>query len=147
MPGIIVGVDGSDHSRLALRWAMREAEQRHVPLTVMTVRPVPPRPATQIFWPVPDLPESTFDPEPARMGIREWVDTDAKETGETAPEVTVSVIRGDPAEELVKASRDADLLVVGSRGTGAFAALLMGSVSSKVIHHAACPVVVVPGPR
>jgi nucleotide-binding universal stress UspA family protein len=59
----------------------------------------------------------------------------------------VSVVRGDPAEELVKASRDADLLVVGSRGTGAFAALLMGSVSSKVIHHAACPVVVVPGPR
>jgi nucleotide-binding universal stress UspA family protein len=147
MPGIIVGVDGSDHSRLALRWAMREAAQHNVPLTVMTVRPVPPRPATQIFWGVPDLQESTFDPEPARTGIREWADREAKETGETAPEVTVSVVTGDPAEELVKASRDADLLVVGTRGTGAFAALLMGSVSSKVVHHAACPVVVVPGRR
>ena len=54
---------------------------------------------------------------------------------------------GDPAEELVKASRDADLLVVGSRGSGGFARLLMGSVSSQVTHHAACPVVIIPGSR
>ena len=67
------------------------------------------------------------------------MDRVAKEIGETVPEVTVSVTEGDPAEELVKASRDADLLVVGSRGSGGFARLLMGSVSSQVTHHAACP--------
>ena len=54
---------------------------------------------------------------------------------------------GDAAEELVNASRDADMLVVGTRGSGGFARLLMGSVSSQVTHHAACPVVVIPGRR
>ena len=63
------------------------------------------------------------------------------------PEITVSVAMGDVTEELVKASRDADLLVLGSRGSGGFAKLLMGSVSSQVTHHAACPVVIVPGSR
>ncbi len=147
MPGIIVGVDGSEHSRLALSWALREAALRHVPLTVMTVHPIPPRPATRIYWPGPDLPENSFDPELTRKGIQEFVDRVAQETGQTAPEVTVSVTTGDPAEELVRASHDADLLVVGSRGTGAFSVLRLGSVSSKVTHHAACPVVVVRGTR
>jgi nucleotide-binding universal stress UspA family protein len=54
---------------------------------------------------------------------------------------------GDVAEELVKASQSADMLVVGSRGGGGFARLLMGSVSSQVVHHALCPVVVIPGAR
>ena len=75
------------------------------------------------------------------------MDKVANEIGETGPEVTVSVSVGDPAEELVKASRDADMLVVGSRGSGGFARLLMGSVSSQVTHHAACPVVIIPGSR
>jgi nucleotide-binding universal stress UspA family protein len=147
MSGIIAGVDGSDHSRLALAWAMREAVQHHVPLTVMTVRPAPVRPATRIFWAVPDLPDNSYDPELARKALQEFVDKVANEIGETGPEVTVSVSAGDPAEELVKASRDADMLVVGSRGSGGFARLLMGSVSSQVTHHAACPVVIIPGSR
>jgi nucleotide-binding universal stress UspA family protein len=147
MSGIIVGVDGSDHSRLALAWAMREAKQHDVPLTVMTVRPAPVRPATRIFWAVPDLPDNSHDPELARKAVREFVDKVANEIGETGAEVTVSVSVGDPAEELVKASRDADMLVVGSRGIGGFARLLMGSVSSQVTHHAACPVVIIPGSR
>ena len=75
------------------------------------------------------------------------MDKVANEIGETGPEVTVSASAGDPAEELVKASRDADMLVVGSRGSGGFARLLMGSVSSQVTHHAACPVVIIPGGR
>jgi nucleotide-binding universal stress UspA family protein len=147
MPGIIVGVDGSDHSRSALGWAIREAVQRHDPLTVMTVRPAPVRPATRIFWAVPDLPEDSHYAEFTRKAVQQFVDQAVTETGETVPEITVTVATGDAAEELVRAAHDADLLVVGSRGSGGFAKLLMGSVSSQVTHHATCPVVVVPGTR
>jgi nucleotide-binding universal stress UspA family protein len=125
---------------------MHEAAQRHVPLTVMTVRPTEVRPATGIFWGVHDTAEKSFDPEHARMALREFVDKVANEI-ETVPEITVNVVTGDVAEELIKASRDADMLVVGSRGSGGFAKLLMGSVSSKVAQHAAGPVVIVPGSR
>lgn len=145
MSGILVGVDGSDHSRRALGWAMHEAAHHHVPLTVMTIHPAPVRPATEIYWNVPDLPDRSFDPEHLRTAVQEMVDTVAKEIGETPPEVIMNVTTGDPAEELVKASHDADMLIVGSRGRGAFAQLLMGSVSTKVAHHAACPVVVIRG--
>ncbi|HEY5354960.1 MAG TPA: universal stress protein [Streptosporangiaceae bacterium] len=147
MPGIIVGVDGSDHSGHALRWAMQEAVLRHAPLTVMTVCPSQARPATATFWGLPTLPEGGFNAEHARRVVQEAVGKAASEIGETAPEVTVSVATGQPTEELVLASRDADMLVVGSRGTGGFTRLLLGSVSSQVVHHAACPVVVIPAAR
>lgn len=73
----------------------------------------------------------------------------ASQIGESArPEsVTVRVISGYPARELIDESRDADLVVVGSRGAGGFAKLMMGSVSSQVVGHAHCPVVVVPTDR
>jgi nucleotide-binding universal stress UspA family protein len=61
--------------------------------------------------------------------------------------VTVQAVSGTPATELINASRDADLVVVGARGGGGLARLLMGSVSSHVVHYAACPAVVVPGTR
>jgi nucleotide-binding universal stress UspA family protein len=144
MSGILVGVDGSDHSRHALSWAMREAVHHHVPLTVMTVRPASVRPATEIYWNVPNLPDRSFDPEIARTALQKMVDEVAEDLGEAPPEVIVSVTTGDPAEELINASQDADMLVVGSRGSGVFVKLLLGSVSSKVTHHAASPVVVIP---
>jgi nucleotide-binding universal stress UspA family protein len=147
MPGILVGVDGSDHSRRALGWAIHEAAHHQVPLTVMTVHPGPVRPATQIYWNVPDLPDRSFNAEAARMALQDFVDKVANEIGETAPQVTVKVVTGDPAQELVRASHHADLLVVGSRGSGVFAKLALGSVSSKVTHHAASPVVVIPDAR
>jgi nucleotide-binding universal stress UspA family protein len=145
MPGIIVGVDGSDHSRRALGWAMREAAHHQVPLTVVSVHPPPARPATRIYWGVHTSPEDSFDQQLARAAIQEFVDKVASEIGGPAPEVTVTIVTGDPAEELVRASRDADLLVVGARGSGGFARLLLGSVGSQVSHHAACPVVIIPG--
>jgi nucleotide-binding universal stress UspA family protein len=154
MPGIIVGVDGSDHSHRALLWAMQEAARHHAPLTVMTVCPSPARPATATFWGLPTLPDAGFDAERARRVVQDAVDKAAGEISGTVPEVTVpevtvpevtvTVARGEPTEELVTASRDADMLVVGSRGTGGFTRLLLGSVSSQVVHHAACPVVVIP---
>jgi nucleotide-binding universal stress UspA family protein len=143
MSGIFVGVDGSDHSRLALGWALREAVRHQMPLTVISVHPKPVRPATDIYWAVPDLPTDPRDEEVERSALRQFVDKVASETGETLPDISLVVATGDPAEELIKASRDADLLVVGSRGIGGFAKLLLGSVSSKVAHHAASPVMVI----
>jgi nucleotide-binding universal stress UspA family protein len=147
MPGIVVGVDGSEHSRHALGWAMREAAQHHLPLTVITVRRARAHPATEIYWPMPDYPDGTsLDEEGVREAVRKMVDQAATETGEPVADVTVTVTTGNPAEELVRASRDADMLVVGPHGSGGFASLLLGSVSSQVVHHAACPVVVVRAP-
>lgn len=148
MPGIVVGVDGSEHSRHALSWAMREAAQHRLPLTVITVRRTKVHPATEIYWPRPGYPDGTsLDEEGARKAVRKMVDEAAAETGEPVPDVTVTVTTGNPAEELVRASRDADMLVVGSHGSGGFATLLLGSVSSQVVHHAAGPVVVVRVPH
>ena len=145
MPGILVGVDGSDDSRRALAWAMREAAQHHVPLTVMTVHPDPVRPVTGIYWGEHLAPEDSRNLELARASVEQFVDKVADEIGETVPDITVNAVTGDPAAELIKASVGADLLVVGSRGFGEFARLLMGSVSSKVVHHAAGPVAVIRG--
>jgi nucleotide-binding universal stress UspA family protein len=146
MAGIIVGVDGSEHSRRALAWAMREAVKHELPLTVMSIHPPTARSATSIYWGVHTHPEDGFDPAAKRMAVREFADKVAGEIGQ-APEIIVSVGTGDMAEELVKASQGAGMLVVGSRGGGGFARLLMGSVSSQVVHHASCPVVVIPGAR
>lgn len=145
MSGILVGVDGSYHSRAALGWAVREAAQHHCRLTVLTVHQEAPRPATEIYWGIHNYGEDSFDPETTRKAVGQFVDEVAHETGERPLEVTVNVTRGDVTAELVRASRDADMLVVGSRGSGGFAGLLMGSVSSKVVHHAKCPVVVIRG--
>ncbi|HMD91610.1 MAG TPA: universal stress protein [Trebonia sp.] len=143
MSGIFVGVDGSDHSRLALGWALREAARHRAPLTVMSVRPHPVRPATEIYWAVPDLPVDPREEETELKALQEFVGTVKSETGEDVADISLVMETGDPAEELISASRDADLLVIGSRGNGGFARLLLGSVSSKVVHHAACPVVVI----
>jgi nucleotide-binding universal stress UspA family protein len=124
---------------------MRQAAQQQVPLTVLAVRPDPVRPVTGVYWGVHAYPEDTHNSEVVQKAIQAIVDQTGNEIGEAAPQVTVNVVTGDPAEQLVKASRDAGLIVVGSRGSGGFASLLMGSVSSKVAHHAACPVVVVRG--
>jgi nucleotide-binding universal stress UspA family protein len=143
MPGIVVGVDGSHHSHLALIWAMRQAAQQQVQLTVLAVRPAPVRPATGIYWGLRAYPEDSHNAEAAQKAVEEIVEQSRYEIGGTAPQVTVNVVTGDPAEELITASRDAGLVVVGSRGSGGFASLLLGSVSSKVAHHAASPVVVI----
>ena len=146
MGGIVVGVDGSEQSRLALEWALREAAVRKAPLTAITVRPVPVHSVAELYWPVPELVEGAGEvEEAAAAGLRDLVDKVAGEVGVPVPSVTVTAVTGDPAGELLRASQDADLLVVGSRGNGGFQRLLLGSVSSKAVHHATCPVVVIPG--
>ncbi len=87
--------------------------------------------------------------ERARRVAQEAADKAAATLGGDCrpPSVTVRAINGFVTEELIGASRDADMLVVGSRGAGGFARLMMGSVSSQVAHHAHCPVVIIPSDR
>lgn len=143
MSGIIVGIDGSSHSHLALEWAMREAVARRVPLTVITVEQV----AASGWHGLVVFPADEHFLVEARKAALDLIEKVTQELDESAPPVTVQAIFGLPAERLIEASQDADLLVVGSRGTGGFARLMLGSVSSQVAHHAHCPVVVVPGDR
>jgi nucleotide-binding universal stress UspA family protein len=145
MPGIIVGVDGSDGSRHALEWAMREAALRRAPLTVLTVHQVPAGHWSGIPLIYPeDLPAQ----ERARTAAEEAVSKIASELGGASPaSVHVRAVSGLAARELLAASGDAELVVIGSRGAGGFADLLMGSVSTQVVNHAACPVVVVQSHR
>ena len=143
MPGILVGIDGSDHSLRALEWAIREAAVRQAPLTVLTVHQ-----AVAGYW------TGAAMSYPGDPGLTHWAremaqkQTDAvlEQVGSQSrpPSVTVRSVTGFPAEELLQAAADADLVVVGSRGAGGFKRLLMGSVSTQVAHHAPCPVVVIP---
>ena len=103
-----------------------------MPLTVISVHPKPVRPATDIYWAVPDLPKDPRDEEVELNALRQFVDKVASETGETVPGISLVVATGDPAEELINASRDADLLVVGSRGIGGFAKLLLDEPASAL---------------
>ena len=141
MSGITVGIDGSEHSVRALEWAANEAAVRHAPLTVLTVHLVP-----QSGWtgnPI-ILPQDSKDVEEERQGAEEMTLKVTSQLGEARPaSVTVRAVSGFPAQELIEASRGADLMVVGSRGAGGFVKLVAGSVSNQVVHHAHCPVVVV----
>jgi nucleotide-binding universal stress UspA family protein len=143
MSGIIVGVDGSGHSELALEWAMNEAASRQAALTVLTVNPV-----ALSAWTGAPIRSEADEParEHAEMAAKEAADKAfGKLAGDTRPaSVTVRAVSGNPAEELITASRDADLVVVGSRGAGGFGRLALGSVSNQVAHHAHSPIVIVP---
>ena len=145
MPGIIVGTDGSDHSRRALEWAAREAGIRHVPLTVLTVHQT----AVGYFGGEVSYPGDQALADKAREAARRETDEvlDRLAGGQAPAQVTVLAVSGLPAKEILNAAADADMVVVGSRGAGGFKKLLMGSVSSQVTHHAHCPVVVIPGDR
>ena len=141
MSGILVGVDGSGHSQRALEWAMREAAIRHVPLTVLTVHEA----VRGYYSGMATYPDDPARTEEARTAVQ--VETDKVLAGLDGPRpdsVTVKAVHGFPVEELINAGKDADMIVLGSRGAGGFSRLVMGSVSSQVVQHAHCPVLIVP---
>jgi len=140
MPGIIVGIDGSSHSRRALEWAAKEAAIRHAPLTVITVHQ-----ALASFFDTPQvLVEDTPETDRVAKAAKAQTDEVLAKLGESRPEsVTVQVVHGFPGEVLVNASSDADLMVLGSRGQGGFARLRLGGVTFQVAQHAHCPVTIV----
>jgi nucleotide-binding universal stress UspA family protein len=137
MSGIVVGVDGSPHSQAALDWALDEAKLRNAHLTALAVAPA----ATGVWGITSQFSGSREDQEKVNQAAKDMVDKAAQRHGHQ--QVTVRTVSGVPADELLKASQDADLLVVAARGSGGFARLRMGSVSTQVTAHAHCPVVVV----
>jgi nucleotide-binding universal stress UspA family protein len=144
MSGIFVGVDGSTHSQIALDWAIREAGIRQTALTVITVHEV----AASGWGGSEVFPADEVMRDRERKAVQEAVDKTVAQIGGAAPpQVTVQALLGQPAPQLIEASKDADLLVVGSRGTGGFSRLLLGSVSNQLAEHAHCPVTIVPHDR
>lgn len=134
MKKVIVGIDGSPTSKEALRWAMRLAPALGCEVEAITA------------WEFPVI--VTMAGGGVLPGT--WVpEDDARETlentvKEIAPTAHMAVIEGHPANVLIEASKNAEMIVVGSRGLGGFRGALLGSVSSGVSQHANCPVLVVP---
>ncbi len=139
MQQIVVGIDGSESSSRALEWALDEAALRQARLQVVHA------------WDAP------FEPTWGTMGVdvaeyesaaRRLVDDEvaARVPDTTRVPVDNLIVRGSAAAMLVDLSKDADLVVVGSRGHGGFAGLHLGSVSQQVAQHARCPIVIVHSP-
>ncbi|MGE5285890.1 MAG: universal stress protein [Micromonosporaceae bacterium] len=132
---VVAGVDGSEESRQALRWAFEYAQMSNAPVEAVIAWEIPPN----YGW-LPSYDDVDFEKQ--AQEILEEAIRDA--LGENAA-VLRRVGRGHPAKVLVAASEHARLLVVGSRGHGAFAGMLIGSVSQHLVQHAHCPVLVIRG--
>jgi nucleotide-binding universal stress UspA family protein len=137
---VVVGVDGSAESDKALRWAYDEARAHGADLVVVAARPAPVPPASPP--PYGGFPWSAGG-APA-TDLESLVTAAVKSAlGEDAEDVRIEVRQGAPAPVLLAAAKGADLLVVGSRGAGAFTGMLLGSVSLHAATHAPCAVTVV----
>jgi nucleotide-binding universal stress UspA family protein len=137
--GVIVGIDGSPLSEVAVDWAARDALHRGVPLTVVHIQ----LSVDARLW--LDLPISDDYVSARDRKCRDILSQAVRIAGlATGNKVNVSqlTLSGNPVSTLVDLSKDATMIVVGSRGLGAIAGPLLGSVSSGVLHHAHCPVAV-----
>ncbi|MDT9686823.1 universal stress protein [Streptomyces sp. P9(2023)] len=137
VPRVVVGVDGSPASHEALRWAAGYAGLVGATVAAVSAFDLP----GAVGWSAPAM-DAEFDGTLARQALTEEVQEVLTEAGDVPLET--HLVRGNPAMALVEASADAELLVVGSRGRGGFASLLLGSVSQQCAAHASCPVVIVP---
>jgi nucleotide-binding universal stress UspA family protein len=141
---IVVGVDGSAGSMAALAWAVDEARAHDATLACV-VAWEPPVVYGSGFAPVPSLPPDGAYEDAARSQLDGVL---GRVLGtEEPPELERLVVEGPPGEVLLAAAAGADLLVVGSRGHGSLVGMLLGSVSQHCVHHAHCPVVIIPNPE
>jgi nucleotide-binding universal stress UspA family protein len=139
---IVVGVDGSEGSLHALCWAGREARLRGATLEVVVAWTYP---TPVLLVPVaPDPPQV----KELRQHARDLVERALEKAADDVAGINIDrrVIEGDTPVVLMEQAKDADLLVVGSRGLGGFRGLLLGSVSHQCVVHSKTPVVVVPSP-
>ncbi|GAA2236186.1 universal stress protein [Rarobacter faecitabidus] len=136
---IVVGVDGSVTSQVALRVALREA--RAWEAEVVVVGGVPIASGSGLLAWLPAAIDRQQIVDDVRAGIERLVDQAVAEIPGITPEIVV--LDGTGAELLTRFSKTSDLLVLGSRGRGGFAGLLLGSTSQAVLHHSSCPVLVI----
>lgn len=135
---IVVGIDGSEPSEAALRWAATEARRRGVGLQVV------------LCWSYPTLPWGPYQPplsgqefEAEARTVAEAEVDNVLGTDRDSLDVEVSVVEGPASLRLLEWDRAADMIVVGSRGRGGFVGLLLGSASQHLAEHAHCPVVII----
>lgn len=136
---VLVGIDGSETSAVAARWAAREARRLGWGLHLVCAYTLPSYPVASL-----DGGYAALDDAPIRAGAQAVLDSAVRRVNGEGLRVTSSVETGDAAGVLVELSRDAGLAVVGTRGRGGFADRLLGTVSSALPAHAHCPTVVVP---
>jgi nucleotide-binding universal stress UspA family protein len=134
---IVVGIDGSPHSQVAMSWAIEEARLRGLGLQIIHAFP-----ALVSYW---GTTEHEYYPK-VQSEARGWFDK-ALAAAPSMDDLNVerTLLPGNPSQILVEASRGASLLVIGSHGAGAFRGMIMGSVSWHCAHQAHCPVVIVRG--
>jgi nucleotide-binding universal stress UspA family protein len=140
---VVVGVDGSEGSLEAVEWAAKEAERRKAPLRIVTVAAMPPRMQSE----APPLPgEPTNVADELRGFSARALGAAVTRAEEVAPGLLIDtdLLTGAPADAITDSGSGAQLLVVGARGLGGFAALILGSVSRYVAAHASCPAIIVP---
>lgn len=142
---IVVGVDHSAGAKAALRFALAEAHVRQAALRAVHAWQFGYVGASFVAGSYPDL---GGELDELRDAAEAALEVTLQEVVPTTGDVEIErrVVEGAAAAVLVDESRDADLLVVGSRGLGGFSGLLLGSVSQQCAHHAACPVVIVRAP-
>ncbi|QEN13430.1 universal stress protein [Mycolicibacterium sp. ELW1] len=138
---IVVGVDGSPESKVAVDWAARDAALRGGQLHLVHVLSSP---AVMTFPEVP-VPSGYFQwqEDSAREILAGAAETVAAATKDDPVKVTSEIVSGSPVPTLADLSKDAQLIVVGCRGRGALARSLLGSVSTGLVHHAHCPVAII----
>lgn len=137
---IVVGVDGSKHSRKALEWALDLAQTQHRPVLAVSTWSNPPAATDPPFASFPW--GNSVDLGPA---TRDMLNAIVEEVGDGYRDVEVRcrAVAGNAAQELIRLSEEAGLVVVGARGHGGFVGMLIGSVSQHVLAHSRCTVVVV----
>jgi nucleotide-binding universal stress UspA family protein len=139
---VVAGTDGSEESLRAVDWAAREAVLRGLPLRIVSAAALPPRMSERHREDVGGL-DTVSDAQ--RKDRDHALAAAAERVKAVAPDLLIDVdeLTGAPAHALTEAGSGASMLVVGARGIGAFAAMVLGSVSQYVSTHATCPVVVV----
>jgi nucleotide-binding universal stress UspA family protein len=142
MERIVVGVDQSKGATVALRWALKLAEEVGAEVEVVHAWEVS---YGWIEGYPPDVERWVVEAKAAASDLVERSVSEATGDGGATPgRIVRTVVEGQAAKVLVDRAKDADLLVVGSRGRGGFTGLLLGSVSEQAVHHSTVPVVVVP---
>lgn len=158
MATIVVGVDGSPGSDAALRWALDEARLRNASVRVVHAYETPQlsaaeagvglgAPAAHAVFSPEEVEGLQANAEKEAHGVIDSSLSRVAGNSDDGPRIERVARPGSPAQALIEEGREAELLVLGSRGRGGFLGLLLGSVSQQLAHHPPCPVVILPPPE